>query len=64
MIDTENYTGASFHQFVTYPKCGMSKVALKAVEPNEKIEDNIEKMSERMSGIDAMIEAHTAKLHN
>ena len=35
-IDTEVYIDASYHQYVTYPKCGMSKVPLKSVQPNEK----------------------------
>lgn len=35
-IDTEVYIDAGFHQYVTYPKCGLSKVPLKAIEPNEK----------------------------
>lgn len=35
-IDTEVYIDAGFHQYVTYPKCGLSKVPLKAIQPNEK----------------------------
>lgn len=35
-LDTYTYVDASYHQYVTYPKCGMSKVPLKKVEPNEK----------------------------
>lgn len=36
IIDTEVYLDASYHEYVTYPKCGMSKVALKSVQPNKK----------------------------
>ena len=35
-LDTRMYIDASSHAFVTYPKCGMSKVPLKKIEPNEK----------------------------
>ncbi len=35
-LDTYTFVDASHHQYVTYPKCGMSKVPLKIVEPNEK----------------------------
>lgn len=35
-IDTEVYIDAGYHQYVTYPKCGMSKVPLRSVQPNEK----------------------------
>lgn len=35
-IDTETWVDASYHEYITYPKCGMSKVPLKAIEPNEK----------------------------
>lgn len=35
-LDTETVVDASFHHYITYPKCGMSKVPLKAIEPNEK----------------------------
>ena len=35
-VDTETDVDASFHENVTYPGCGMSKVPLKSVEPNEK----------------------------
>lgn len=35
-LDTYLFTDASYHGYITYPKCGMSKVPLKAVEPNEK----------------------------
>lgn len=35
-LDTFTFVDASYHQYVTYPKCGMSKVPLKIVEPNEK----------------------------
>ena len=36
LLDTYTFVDASYHQYVTYPKCGMSKVPLKIVEPNEK----------------------------
>lgn len=36
LLDTYTFVDASYHECVTYPKCGMSKVPLKAVEPNEK----------------------------
>lgn len=36
IISSEVYTDASYHHYVTYPKCGMSKIALKSVEPNQK----------------------------
>lgn len=35
-IDTEVYIDAHYYQYVTYPKCGLSQVPLKAVQPNEK----------------------------
>lgn len=35
-LDTSTFVDANYHQYVTYPKCGMSKVPLKMVEPNEK----------------------------
>lgn len=35
-LDTYTFVDANYHQYVTYPKCGMSKVPLKMVEPNEK----------------------------
>ena len=35
-IDTEVYIDAAYYNNVTYPKCGMSKVPLKSIEPNEK----------------------------
>ena len=35
-LDTEVFIDASYHDYITYPKCGMSKVPLKAIEPNEK----------------------------
>lgn len=35
-LDTKVRIDASYHQYVTYPKCGMSKVPLKSVQPNEK----------------------------
>ena len=33
---TYTFVDTSYHQYVTYPKCGMSKVPLKIIEPNEK----------------------------
>ncbi len=36
IIDREVFLDASYNEYVTYPKCGMSKVALKAIQPNEK----------------------------
>lgn len=36
VIDTRVYIDASNHEYVTYPKCGLSKVPLKNIEPNEK----------------------------
>ncbi len=36
VLDTSVFIDASYHKYVTYPKCGMSRVPLKAVEPNEK----------------------------
>lgn len=35
-LDTYTFLDANYHQYVTYPKCGMSRVPLKMVEPNEK----------------------------
>lgn len=35
-LDTYLFTDASYHGYITYPKCGMSKVPLKAIEPNKK----------------------------
>lgn len=35
-LDTETFVDASYHEYISYPKCGMAKVPLKAVEPNEK----------------------------
>ncbi len=35
-LDTYTFVDASYHDYVKYPKCGMSKVPLKSVEPNEK----------------------------
>lgn len=35
-LDTEVFIDASYSNYVTYPKCGMSKVPLKVVQPNEK----------------------------
>lgn len=35
-LDMHSFVDASYHEYVTYPKCGMSKVPLKAVQPNEK----------------------------
>ena len=36
LLDTYTFVDADYHHYVTYPKCGMSKVPLKMVEPNEK----------------------------
>lgn len=36
LLDTYTYVDADFHEYVTYPKCGMSKVPLQVVPPNEK----------------------------
>lgn len=35
-LDTYLHLNAAYHEYITYPKCGMSKVPLKAVEPNQK----------------------------
>lgn len=35
-LDVEVFVDASYHNYITYPKCGMSKVPLKSIEPNEK----------------------------
>ncbi len=35
-IDTLVSVNASYHDYIKYPKCGMSKVPLKAILPNEK----------------------------
>lgn len=35
-LDSEVFVDASYHDYITYPKCGMAKVPLKAVQPNEK----------------------------
>ena len=35
-IDTEVQVDAQFYKQVTYPGCGMAKVPLKSIEPNEK----------------------------
>lgn len=35
-IDTVVSVDASYHDYIKYPKCGMSKVPLQAVMPNEK----------------------------
>ena len=35
-LDTRTLIDGSFHKYVTYPKCGMSKMPLKSVQPNEK----------------------------
>ncbi|MBQ6696595.1 MAG: hypothetical protein IJN16_07820 [Lachnospiraceae bacterium] len=36
LMDAYTFVDASYHQYVVYPKCGMSRVPLKMVEPNEK----------------------------
>lgn len=35
-IDTVTYLDAGYHDYIKYPKCGMSKVPLRSVMPNEK----------------------------
>lgn len=35
-LDAKVSVNAGYHEYITYPKCGMSKVPLKAIEPNEK----------------------------
>lgn len=35
-LDTEVQVDATYHEKITYPGCGMAKVPLKSVEPNEK----------------------------
>lgn len=35
-LDTYTFVDASYHEYVTYPKCGMAKVPLQSVMPNEK----------------------------
>lgn len=35
-IDTYVYVDASYHDFIKYPKCGMAKVPLQSIMPNEK----------------------------
>lgn len=35
-LDAEVFVDASYHEYITYPKCGMAKVPLQAVMPNEK----------------------------
>lgn len=35
-LDAEVFVDASYHEYITYPKCGMSNVPLKSIEPNEK----------------------------
>lgn len=35
-LDAETFVDASYHSYITYPKCGMAKVPLQAVLPNEK----------------------------
>lgn len=36
LVDTYTFLDADYYQYVTYPKCGMSKVPLQVVTPNEK----------------------------
>ena len=36
----KHFDDASYNEYVTYPKCGMSKVALKAI--NEKIKKGVD----------------------
>lgn len=35
-MDVEIFVDASYHEYITYPKCGMSNVPLKSIQPNEK----------------------------
>lgn len=35
-IDSITFVDASYHDYIKYPKCGMAKVPLQAVMPNEK----------------------------
>lgn len=35
-LDAEVFIDASYHEYITYPKCGMAKVPLQSVMPNEK----------------------------
>ena len=42
IIDKEVILDASYNEYVTYPKCGMSKVALKAINENKKRVDYYE----------------------
>ncbi|MBR1691421.1 MAG: hypothetical protein IJ711_01455 [Lachnospiraceae bacterium] len=35
-LDSEVCVDASYQQYITYPKCGLTKVPLKSIEPNEK----------------------------
>lgn len=35
-IDGDTFVDAAYHSYITYPKCGMSKVPLLSVMPNEK----------------------------
>lgn len=48
ILDTKVYVDASAHETVTYPKCGMSKMPLKKIEPNEK---RLEWLPSPMDGI-------------
>lgn len=34
--DSYLFIDASYHNYITYPKCGMAKVPLKTIEPNQK----------------------------
>ncbi|MCD7826626.1 MAG: hypothetical protein LUH14_11805 [Clostridiaceae bacterium] len=36
ILDTKVTINAALHEYVTYPKCGMSQVPLKRIEPNQK----------------------------
>ena len=42
IIDKEVILDASYNEYVTYPKCGMSKAALKAINENKKRVDYYE----------------------
>ncbi|MBD5464876.1 MAG: hypothetical protein HDR22_03515 [Lachnospiraceae bacterium] len=63
-IDTKVYINAMFHHLVTYPKCGMSKVPLKKIEPNEKrLEWQTFSMDDVPQNISILIKAVLEKNH-
>lgn len=35
-LDTEIFVDASYHERITYPKCGLARSPLKVIQPNEK----------------------------